>query len=521
MSTSARLDFQPLFEATPGLYLVLSPDFTIVAVNDAYLNATMTKRDEILGRNLFEVFPDNPDDPTADGVSNLRFSLCYVLNNKSIHNMSVQKYDIRKPDGTFEVRYWNPVNKPVFNVSGEVIYIIHSVEDVTEFVQMKIDSAEKELVTEGLRRKVIEHTKELESNLQQLKESEEKFQKAFQASAAGIAITRLSDSTFLDVNDAFVKMTGYSKKELIGHTSAEVGMIANDKLRNEVLQHVREYGSAKPFEVTVCNKAGDIINVLSSVETILLSGEKYAINIIYDITDRKKAEQQLEDANKELEAFTYSVAHDLRAPLRIISGYSTILVDEYHETLDQEGQRLLKIIATNAGRMGQLIDDLLEFSRLGRSSLNLRLTNVEDLINSILEEQLALLAESRIEFKIGKLEPLNCDGNLMQHVFSNLISNAIKYSRTVKKPVIELGSIKEDNEIVYFIKDNGIGFDMQYADKLFGVFQRLHNVTKIEGTGVGLAIVKRVISKHQGKVWVEAEVDRGATFYFSLPAIPS
>jgi two-component system sensor histidine kinase/response regulator len=226
---------------------------------------------------------------------------------------------------------------------------------------------------------------------------------------------------------------------------------------------------------------------------------------------------QLQEVNKELEAFTYSVSHDLRAPLRIIDGFAGILVADFADRLDDEGNRTLGVIMNNARRMGQLIDDLLNLSRLGRQEIRLLKINIEAMVKSVVEEQVQL-TDKQINVIYQQLLPASCDNNLIRQVWINLISNAIKYSGKQAHPQITIGSYKKDDSIVYFVKDNGVGFDMKYAGKLFGVFQRLHKITEFEGTGVGLALVQRIIIKHGGKVWVHAEVEKGATFYFSLPA---
>ncbi|GAA0890940.1 hypothetical protein GCM10009122_06190 [Fulvivirga kasyanovii] len=238
-----------------------------------------------------------------------------------------------------------------------------------------------------------------------------------------------------------------------------------------------------------------------------------------NITERKQYEEEIQNLNKELESFSYSVAHDLRAPLRIIDGYVNILVEECCEDLNKEGQRLLDIISGNAKKMGQLIDDLLNFSKLGRLPVEKSVVNGEKLVKSILDEQLGIAGRSNIEVNLGTLEDLYCDGMLMRHVLTNLISNAIKYTNKKEMSVIEIDSKRTDASVIYWVRDNGAGFDPTYADKLFGVFQRLHKETDFEGTGVGLAIVQRIIAKHGGEVWAEAEIDKGATFYFSLPRV--
>jgi light-regulated signal transduction histidine kinase (bacteriophytochrome) len=225
---------------------------------------------------------------------------------------------------------------------------------------------------------------------------------------------------------------------------------------------------------------------------------------------------QMEAANKELEAFSYSVSHDLRAPLRAVDGFSQAVVEDYGQQLPEEGRRYLQAIREGAQRMGSLIDDLLDFARLSRQSLNKRAVDTEGLVRDAIED-LALQREGRqIEIRTGDLPPCQGDPALLKQVWVNLLSNAIKYTRKCERAVLETGCVREKNEDVYFVRDNGTGFDMKYAHKLFGVFQRLHRAEDYEGTGVGLAIVQRVIHRHSGRIWAEAAVDRGATFYFTL-----
>jgi light-regulated signal transduction histidine kinase (bacteriophytochrome) len=227
--------------------------------------------------------------------------------------------------------------------------------------------------------------------------------------------------------------------------------------------------------------------------------------------------EQLEIANKELEAFSYSVSHDLRAPLRAIDGFARILLEENLKGADEDTRYLLEGINKNATRMARLIDDLLQFSRLTRTSLVAAQVNLEQLFTAVFREQQALNGERKIEFSIEKLPVVRGDEAMLRQVAENLISNALKYSRTRAITRIEVGARSEKTEDVIFVRDNGVGFDMRYAEKLFQVFQRLHSDREFEGTGVGLAIVQRVVSRHGGRVWAEAEPDKGATFYFSLP----
>jgi two-component system, sensor histidine kinase and response regulator len=232
--------------------------------------------------------------------------------------------------------------------------------------------------------------------------------------------------------------------------------------------------------------------------------------------DLQKNLVRLEAMNKELESFSYSVSHDLRAPLRSLIGYSKMLEEDCRDKLNDEDIRTLDTITRNAHKMNKLIDDLLEFSKYGKKEMQKSEIDSEKLVRNIVDE-ISQSIQHRAKVTLNALLPSYADHSLLVQVWSNLISNAIKYSAKCETPEIEIGCSKEENEITYFIKDNGAGFDMRYVDKLFGVFQRLHKAEEFEGTGVGLALVQRIISRHGGHVWAEGKVNKGATFYFSLP----
>lgn len=226
---------------------------------------------------------------------------------------------------------------------------------------------------------------------------------------------------------------------------------------------------------------------------------------------------QLETTNKELESFSYSISHDLRIPLRAVAGYTRMLEEDYSGRLDEEGRRLLKVIADNSKRMGNLINDLLTFSRMGRKEIVATEVDMTALAKSVADELFPAEANPATQLTIEAMPPAWGDRSLLQQVWANLISNAFKYSSTRERPLVTIGAHEERDETVYRVSDNGVGFDMQYYDKLFGVFQRLHSAEEFPGTGVGLAIVQRIVVRHGGRVWAHGEIGKGATFHFSLP----
>lgn len=225
---------------------------------------------------------------------------------------------------------------------------------------------------------------------------------------------------------------------------------------------------------------------------------------------------QFQAANKELEAFTYSVSHDLRAPLRHISGFSKMLAEEFGPTLPPDARRYVERIQEGTRRMGLLVDDLLNLGRVGRQELSVQATGLKSIVNDVISDLATECDGRKVEWKVGALPFVDCDPGLMRQVFQNLLSNALKFTRTRETATIEIGQKNENNPPLIFVSDNGVGFSMKYAEKLFGVFQRLHRQEDFEGTGVGLATVQRIIQKHGGRIWAEAELDKGATFYFTI-----
>jgi PAS domain S-box-containing protein len=298
-------------------------------------------------------------------------------------------------------------------------------------------------------------------------------------------------------------------------------------LTGEPTAHETEYigneGSITWYDVRMhCIKDKDQ-NILGiCIASFDITARKMAegeIRILNESLEEKVQERtsQLEAVNKELEAFCYSVSHDLRAPLRIINGFGKMVLTKESQNITPKVKETLEIMMKNAAQMGMLIDDLLDFSRLGRAELTVKTIDMNELVKTVIEEMQTDNLSIIPEFRLEELNNAKCDPILMKQVWTNLISNAVKYSRKKEQPVIEIGISHINGSVTYFVKDNGAGFDMKFSDKLFAVFQRLHKVTEYEGTGVGLALVERIITKHKGNIWADAKLDEGATFYFTLP----
>jgi len=341
---------------------------------------------------------------------------------------------------------------------------------------------------------------------------------------------------YVRLNRAAEQLLGYPRGALIGRSAEELmtpteakAVIAHDRetLAQGELIEIREQ------HIQTDSNGARILHVMKMP---LADGEgkaQFLLGISVDITERKLAEQaihalnsalhakaeQLTTTNRELESFSYSVSHDLRAPLRAIDGFALMLEEDHAPHLDAEARRYLSVIRDNSKRMGELIDDLLAFSRLGRLPVATQEIDIESLVHEVVDEALTVPMDPLPRVDIGRLPPAHGDRALLRQVWTNLISNAIKYSSKNAAPRIEVTGERSVAENWYSVRDNGVGFNMQYADKLFGVFQRLHHADEFGGTGVGLAIVHRVVTRHGGRVWAEGRVDEGAVFSFTLPEV--
>jgi PAS domain S-box-containing protein len=367
-----------------------------------------------------------------------------------------------------------------------------------------------------------------------LHEAQQLYENIFRLSPELIVVTSEKDGRYLAASESHERITGYRADEVIGHQVGEFLIWETPGDPEKMLQILREQGAVHNLETRFHRRSGELYTALLSMARVEVGGEQCLVSIVTDITERKRIDEevrrlntelerrvierteQLEIANQELESFSYSVSHDLRAPLRAIDGFSRILQDEFPD-LSADASRLIHSVRSNAQQMGKLIDDLLRFSRLNRQPLNKRNVDMTELVRRALQTLESEREGRQVEITLGELPACQGDPSLLLQVWVNLLSNALKFTRRCEVAQIEIAcQTNERGEAVYFVGDNGVGFNMQYAGKLFGVFQRLHRADEFEGTGVGLALVQRIIQRHGGRIWAQAVPEAGATFSFTV-----
>ena len=439
------------------------------------------------------------------------------------------------------LRYLHTKKIPIVDKAGRPQFLLGISEDITD---KKTAAEALQKSYEEMESHVQERTGELQHINQALRDSEERYRTVLSALMEGVVLIN-AKGRILAANPSAERILGLSKDQIMSRTYKDPHWGAvheNGSTSVEEFFTTRSLrtGEAYVNAVTGLRRAdGQLIWLMGNTRPLFRPNEKTPYAVVasfFDITDRKEMEAQIQKlnsdleqkvqhrtaeliaANKELESFSYSVSHDLRAPLRAIEGFAGILMEDHFKNLDGEAQRLLTVIRQNTRHMSQLIDDLLNFARIGRQNLTQKTIDVLELVHSVIEELHHYESQKKPEIVIKPpLPAVLGDTALLRQVFRNLLSNAFKFTRHHEKPRIEIGCQKEGPESVYYIRDNGVGFDMQYADKLFGVFQRLHSVKEFEGTGVGLAIVQRIIHRHGGRIWAEGKLEGGACFYFTLP----
>ncbi len=372
----------------------------------------------------------------------------------------------------------------------------------------------------------------------ELRRSAERFETVFELSPVPIVVGAIEDGRYLAVNEAWLQLHGYSRQELEGHGSLSLGVWADPADRARLVEMISKGTPVRRVPIRFRKKSGEVFETLYSATLAEWKGERAVIATPQDVTELRQAAAEirllnetlearvaqrtraLEQANQELEAFSYTVSHDLRAPLRAITGFSALLGQRPGIASDAEGADYARRVTAAASRMGTIVDALLDFSRLSRQDLANRRVDLAAEVEAIIAEFGEVTAGRGLRWKVGALPAVNGDPTLLRLVLQNLLDNAIKYSARRADPVIEIDATQAGGETVVRVKDNGIGFEMQYAAKVFGVFERLHADGEFEGTGIGLANAQRIVQRHGGRIWCEATPGEGATFYFSLPLNP-
>lgn len=474
---------------------VLDRDLRYIYVSQRFLDDYRVAERDVVGRRHYEIFPDLPP---AWIQAHQRALAGEVL--------SAEDDIYQRADGSVDNVRWEcrPWYEPGGSIGGIILY--------TEVITLR---------------------KQIEA---ELRESEQRYRELFLANPHPMWVYDLETMAFLDVNNAAVNHYGYSREEFLAMTLRDIRPPEDiPALEQNVRQHRIDDGYSKPTTWRHRLKDGRIIAVEISSHSLYYAGRPARLVLAVDVTERLAVEEQvralnqvleqrvqertaqLEASNKELEAFAYSVSHDLRAPLRAIDGFSRILLQEYDSRLDDEGKRLLGIIRSNTRKMDHLITDLLALSRVTRSQIHYAPIDMKTLAHSIYHEIAGPEVLAKFTLTVEDLPAAEGDPTLIRQVWTNLISNAVKYTLPKDQGEIHISGSEKDGLCTYAVQDNGVGFNPRYIDKLFGLFQRLHKESDFEGTGVGLAIVQRIVHRHGGQVWAEGQVDQGATFYFTLP----
>lgn len=470
-----------LLEYSPNIIYSKNRKGAYTFVNKSFEELIGKSKYQIIGKTDIELF-DN-----KDSIMTLINNDAEVLNSKK---PMVYEEQTRSKDGA--VKYFLSTKFPILDTKSEVKFICGFSSDITDRV-----------ISESI-----------------LKEKSERIYDLYNNAPCGYLSVK-KGGLIIDINDTFLHWLSYSREEVIDK------MLFTELITEDSLQKVSEkINTAKynyddlvmPLDLKYISKNGTMFTGRTNSSFVFDETNEmiHTRTVVLDITELKEAENNIRKLNAELEAFSYSVSHDLRAPLRAIDGFAKILVEDYSDKIDQEGNRFLNIIIQNANKMSKLIDDLLDFSRIGRKDIIRSKIIFNDLIHEILADT-DIPENVQINVNIASDSIVYADRNMLKVILNNLISNSIKYSSKIENPIINIFDIKDKHNYIFCVEDNGVGFDEEFKNKLFEVFQRLHYDSEYEGTGVGLALVNRIVEKHEGAIWAESKPFVSTKFYVALP----
>jgi PAS domain S-box-containing protein len=478
---ASEVRYRRLFEtAQDGILIIDADTGDIVDVNPFLVDLLGYSHKEFIGKKLWEIGAFKDIEESRAAFKELQNKEYIRYENLPLETKEGRQIDVEFVSNAYRVNHSNVIQC--------------NIRDITE-------------------RKMAEEA---------LKESEERYRNLFRENLSVMLLIDPQSGDIVDANPAACSFYGYNRKELTSMKITDINILDHETIFQKLQQAKLKQCGFFDFRHRLANGETRIVDVYSG--PLILDGNTILHSIIHDVTDRKQMEEalkertlQLELANQELESFSYSVSHDLRAPLRAIDGYTRMIINKYGDQFNEDALAKFGVIRNSAHMMAQLIDDLLTLSRLSRKDMFMSKIDMETLIRDAWKELHADNMDRNINLKVNSMPSGYGDRALIKQVYLNLLSNAIKFTKNQNPALIEVSGHIDGNKDVYYVKDNGAGFDMQYYNKLFGAFQRLHSGEDFEGTGIGLATVQRIINRHEGLVWAEGKVGEGATFYFSLP----
>ncbi|MBC7473458.1 MAG: PAS domain-containing protein [Candidatus Sericytochromatia bacterium] len=593
-----ELNFQKFFESVSEAYMVLTPEFIITAVTDSYVRKSLKKKEELIGLYLFDVFPDNPDDPNVNGFNNLTVSLNIVLAEKVPHIMDIIKYDIPLPAGGFETKYWKVENSPIFNENGEVSYILHKPEDVTELVLLKEKKNEAALkIQSNIMEEEIKHiTLNLSIANNEAEYQRNKLYSLLMNAPACICLLESSEHIFSFMNPSYQKLLG--NRNLLGKKVREsVPEVAGQGFI-ELLDNV--YSTGKPFignEISLkIDKTGDGILSQTYLNFVYqpvfnFDNQVEGISVLaYEVTEQILARKEVEKLNQELSEsetrykalskeleikvqertekliqaneelrisygelanqnenlktlqeallnrqedlvskeieltrsnqtlnqFANMASHDLKEPLRMIRQYVTILAKRYKDKLDKDANDFIGYTVDGVERMEHLIKSILDYAKLNKLGIPIESTYSQISLDRARMNLSVAIEESRAVITNDELPSLHVNSVQLTQVFQNLLSNALKYRSKDNLVKIHIGVEKKDNRWFFSVSDNGIGIKSEDFKRIFLPFHRLHSNSEYEGIGLGLSFCKKTVEQYGGDMWVESELGKGTTFFFTI-----